>query len=183
AELQARDSAHAPRSGMTLREIETIAAEAGIDAKYLRAAAQNLTTHAPTTWQRLAGPPTHVTAQRSVAGEYDAEALAALVDAAQAEFGLPGTTRQALGGVEWEGKGPFGPVQVTARPLGGETRVRVSTDRQEAAGVIYTLLPITGLIGGGIAAALLAPGAEVIAAGAGLAAGVGTARLLWQNVV
>ena len=120
AELQARDSAHVPRSGMTLREMETIATEAGIDAKYLRHAAQNLAVPAPTTWQKLAGPPTHVTAQRSVTGEYDAEALSALVDAAQAEVGLPGTTRQVLGGVEWRGKGPMGPVQVTARPLGGE---------------------------------------------------------------
>lgn len=183
AELQAGDAAHLPRTGMTLSEIETIAAEAGIDAKYLRQAARNLSVHTPTSWQKITGPPASIHTQRTVAGEYDADALATLVDAAQAELGRAGTARDVLGGLEWTTKDSFGPVNVTARPRGGETRIQVSTDRKETAAVLLSLLPITGLLAGGIAASVLAPGSEVVGAATGVVAGVSAARLAWQSVV
>lgn len=183
AELQERDTTRSPRSGMTLREIETIAAEAGIDPRHVRLAVQNLSAHTPTLWRKVTGPSTSIHALRTVAGEYDADALATLVDAAQAELGRPGTARDVLGGLEWMAEDSFGPVHVTARPRGGETRIQVSTDRKETAAVLVTMLPITGMIAGGIAGAAFLPVPEVIAAGAGLVAGVGAARLIWQTVV
>jgi hypothetical protein len=183
AELQERDATHAPRSGMTLREIETIAAEAGIDPRHVRLAVQNLSSHEPTLWRKVAGPPASIHAQRTVAGEFDADALASLVDAAQAELGRPGTARDVLGGLEWMAKDSFGPVHVTARPRGGETRIQVSTDRKETAAVLLSLLPIAGMIGGGVAGSVLVPVPEIVAAGMGLVAGVGAARVIWQTVV
>jgi hypothetical protein len=183
AELQERDATHAPRSGMTLREIETIAAEAGIEPRHVRLAAQNLSAHTPTLWRRVTGPATSIHAQRTVAGEYDADALATLVEGAQTELGRPGTARDVLGGLEWMAEDSFGPVHVTARPRAGETRIQVSTDRKETAAVLVVLLPITGMIAGVIAGATILPVPEVVAAGAGLVAGVGAARAIWQTVV
>lgn len=182
AELQARESAHGPRGGMTLREIEMIAAEAGIDPKYLRQAAQNLTVHAPTVWERIVGPATSIHAQRTVSGEYDADALAVLVDAAQMELGRAGTARDALGGIEWKAEDSFGEIHVTARPRGGETRIQVSTDRRESAALLVSLLPVAGAVAGGIAGATFLPVPELAAVAGGLVAGAGAARGLWQTI-
>jgi hypothetical protein len=113
--------------------------------------------------------------------EYDDEALAAIVDAAQAETGRAGSAREVLGGIEWTGRDAMGTVQVTARRRGAETRIQVSTDRKEAVASIATLAPITCLVAGGAIGSLIGV-APVAAAGVAIVSGVVAARLLWNGV-
>ena len=181
AELQESDANRPARAGLTLREIEAIAAEAGIDVRHVRGAVLALRDGASHPWRRILGPSSHIHAQTSVTSEYNGEALAAIVDAAQAETGRAGSAREVLGGIEWNGRDTMGTVQVTARRRGAETRIQVSTDRKEAAASIATLAPITCLVAGGALGSLIGV-APVAAAGVAVVTGVVTARLLWNGV-
>ena len=181
-ELQEESARPSARGSLSLSEMEAIAAEAGIDAAFIRRAALDLSGDgAPSLWRRLAGPPTHIHAQRTIPGELGADELAAIVDAARAELGRPGTARDVLRGLEWSGRDSWGKVDVTARPRGGETRLEVNADRTETAAVAATLMPIAGLIAGGIAASTLDV-SLLLAGGAGLASGLAGARLVWNAV-
>jgi hypothetical protein len=181
AELQESDGNRPARAGLTLREIEAIAAEAGIDARNVRSAVLALRDGASNPWRRILGPSPHIHAQTSVTSEYDDEALAAIVDAAQAETGRAGSAREVLGGIEWTGRDAMGTVQITARRRGAETRIQVSTDRKEAVASIATLAPITCLVAGGAIGSLIGV-APVAAAGVAIVSGVVAARLLWNGV-
>ena len=181
AELQESDANRPARAGLTLREIEAIAAEAGIDVRHVRGAVLALRDGASHPWRRILGPSSHIHAQTSVTSEYNGEALAAIVDAAQAETGRAGSAREVLGGIEWNGRDTMGTVQVTARRRGAETRIQVSTDRKEAAASIATLAPIGCLVAGGAIGSLIGV-APVAAAGVAVVTGVVTARLLWNGV-
>jgi hypothetical protein len=181
AELQESDGNRPARAGLTLREIEAIAAEAGIEARNVRGAVLALRDGASNPWRRILGPSSHIHAQTSVTSEYDDEALAAIVDAAQAETGRAGSAREVLGGIEWTGKDAMGTVQVAARRRGAETRIQVSTDRKEAVASIATLAPITCLVAGGAIGSLIGV-APLAAAGVAIVSGVVAARLLWNGV-
>lgn len=182
AELQERDAARPAHAGLTLREIEAIAEEAGIDAKNVRSAALMLGHARPGMGRRLLGPSSHIHAQATATTQFGKEALAAMIDAAQAETGRTGSAREVLGGIEWSSRDSMGTIQVTARLAGGETRVQVSTDRKEAAASIATLAPITGMIGGGTLGAVVGL-PPLAAAGIAVAGGLIAARMLWSRVV
>jgi hypothetical protein len=180
-ELQEQGAAPSSRSSLTLREIEAIAAEAGIEPALIRRAALDLSGGpAPSLWRRVAGPAPHIHTEKTIPGELGPDALSAIIDAARTELG-PGTARDVLRGVEWSGRDSWGKVHVAARPRGGETRLEVSADRSETAAVAATLLPIAGLILGGVAASALDV-SLVVAGGVGLAGGLSGARLVWNAV-
>jgi hypothetical protein len=181
-ELQEKGAAPSTRAGLTLREIETIAAEAGIEPALIRRAALDLAgNRAPGLWRRIAGPSTHIHAERTIPGEVGADTLSAIVDAVRTELGRSGTAHDVLGGLEWTGRDSWGKVHITARPGGAETRLYVSADRSETAAVAATLLPIAGTILGGVAGSAV-DFAPLLTAGLGAVGGLAGARFLWDGV-
>lgn len=183
AELQARDAGGAPRAGHTRLEIEEIAAEAGIDERYVRQAFALVTHAAPDRWRALLGPPAHAQAVRVLPGSLSPEGVNAVLDALQAEMGQPGSAREVLGGVEWTAKDSFGPVHAVVRPGDGGTQLRLGTDRRETAAVLHILLPIGGLIVGAVLDGTVSPlpGAATVALTTG--GGLVAARLIWGRVM
>ena len=182
AELQERDAARPVGTGLTLGEIETIAAEAGIRADYVRRALGAVERPDATIWRRLAGPSTRIREQHVIPGEVGSGALAAVIDNLQSALGTPGVARDVLGGVEWTGRDSFGKVHMIARPIAGDTRVQLVADRSETAAVLATLLPITGMIAGGILGSTVDVVPAAAMAGAGIAGGLAAARLLWSRI-
>lgn len=183
AELQARDTAR-PRGGISLREIEGIAAEAGIDPRYVRQAlAVALPAAEPGPLGRLVGMPFRLDARHSVPGELDRQELSAIIDALQFAAGRPGSAREVLGGVEWKAKDAFGSVQASVRRTGDDTRIHIEADRRETAAVLGILFPVAGFLAGTLHAATAGAGAPaaliILASSAG---GFGVARVIWEAI-
>ena len=183
ATLQQSDAARPPRSGLSLTEIESIAAEAGIEPAYVRQAVAAISSDAPGIGLRLIGAPARFQDERELPAALDRDAIAAVIDVARAEFGRPGTTREALDGVEWTARDDYGSAWLAIRAHGGAPRVVVGADRTNAAWVLGILLPLGGLLGASLvaAAAGLDPGPALPAAGA--LGGLLGARSLWRRSV
>ena len=183
ATLQQSDAARPPRSGLSLAEIESIAAEAGIDPAYVRQAVAAVSSDAPTIGHRLIGAPARFQQERELSAALDREAIAAVIDIARTEFGRHGATREAFDGVEWTARDDYGSAWIAIRAHGGAPRVVVGADRTNAAWVLGILLPLGGLIVASLvaAAAGLDPGPAVPTAGA--VGGLLGARSLWRRTI
>jgi hypothetical protein len=185
AELQARDVRRPMGAGLSLQEIEGIAAEAGIEPRFVRQALGAVTAETPGTMARIAGYPYRLHAQHVVPGELDHATLSMIVDVLQTEYGRPGTAREVLGGIEWNARDQLGRVHASVRKTGTGTRIHVVADRSETAAVLGTLAPIGGLIAGGVVAGIVdAPTGIVTAAivANGVLAGLAVARAAWAGV-
>jgi hypothetical protein len=182
ATLQQSDAARPPGSGLSLAEIESIAAEAGIDPVYVRQAVTVVSHDAP-AGHRVIGAPARFQHERVLPAELDREAIAAAIEIARTEFGRPGATREAFDGVEWIARDDYGSAWLAIRAHGGAPRVIVGADRTNAAWVLGILLPLGGLIAASVVAgaAGLDPGPVVPAVGA--AGGLLGARSLWRRSV
>jgi hypothetical protein len=183
AALQQSDATAPARAGLSLAEIESIAAEAGIEAVYVRQAAGGVASDSPAAGWRLLGGRARMQDERELALPLDREGLARAVEIARAEFGRHGATREVLDGIEWTGRDDYGTAWVMVHAHGGPPRVVVGADRTNAAWVLGILLPLGGLLAGALTAGALGlePGVAVPAAGA--AGGLLTARTLWRRTV
>lgn len=181
AALQQSDAARPLGSGLSLPEIESIAAEAGIDPAYVRQAAVAISGDAPTLGHRLIGAPPRFQDQRELPAPLDREGLAAALDVARAEFGRQGATREVLDGVEWTARDDYGHAWLAIRAHGGAPRVIAGADRTNAAWVLGTLLPIGGLIAGNAIAAIAGLDPSIAPTLIGATGGLLTARALWRR--
>lgn len=182
AEMQAHDPGRPHGAGITLSEIEAIAAEAGIDPAYIQRAVAGLRTHRPPgLWRRIAGHPAHFQAQRSLESDIGGDDVARLVDLVRAEFGRHGDLRDALGGVEWKAGDDWGSSYVSLRSGAGSTRVVVGADRNNTAWALGLVSPLLGAIAAGVATSFLAV-EPVLAAAVGVGGGLAAARLAWRGI-
>ncbi len=182
AELQARDSVRPHGGGgLSLPEIQAIAAEVGIEPGYVQRAAAGLAVRPPSQLSRIAGGPARIETERTVDGSVDADTLAAIADATRSEFGEHGTLRDALGGIEWRARGDWGTTYVTVRSGTHGTRVVVGADRSNTAWALGLIVPIIGVVVGAAAAGPIGV-QEVIGAAGGAAAGLTGARYAWSHI-
>lgn len=170
-ELQRAEPAARDPAGLSLRELEEIAAEAGIDPALLRRAANELhTLEPPTLGSRLAGAPVAIRIERVVEGEYPMERLEELVPVMQAATAGQGTASAVGRTLTWssrtESNTSAQQVLVTARD--GRTLIRVEESFGGLAGGLFG--GIMGGVGGGVGFGLGGALAGTLGLGAGVVA-------------
>jgi len=147
-ELHHAESSGGPREGMTLAELEEVAAEAGIDVGRVRRAALEVTTGASdaTAWSGFLGEDLSITRDIELPGEvpeHDFEGLLGVVQGSVHEHGHSSLIGRTL---SWQGtaadNGRKLRVVVTARE--GATQIQVHESFSQMAGGLF------GGIGGGV---------------------------------
>lgn len=153
-ELQHREPTAAP-AGVTLAELEEIAAEAGIDPRYLRRAAMEVEigTANPTLWTKVAGDELILVREITLPGELAEsgfERIVAAIQTSSREHGQPSLLGRTL---TWraETASKTRTIQIVVTCRDGQTHVRAEENLMQMA---------SGLFGG-------------ITAGAGLGIGLG----------
>jgi hypothetical protein len=136
-EEMARSARRAGAHGLSLADLQAVGAEAGIDPKYVAAAAAELSTEdsADDTPWWYAGPAT-VRAETVVPGSItDGPVWVAMVRELRDTFGTDGVATQLGGALEWSFEPQVGGdstrVDVTPEPHG--TRIRLTRSKTQAA--------------------------------------------------
>ncbi len=144
-ELQDQEPSAPSSSGLTLRELEEVAIEAGIDPRFLQRAALELGT-SPTDsgfWAKVVGDELTLLRESTVPGELDDdgfERVASVIQIGTREYGQPTLIGHSL---TWraETASRTRAVQVTVTSRDGQTHVRLEENLHQLAG---------GLFGGGV---------------------------------
>ncbi len=163
AELQHREPS-APAAGVTLAELEEIAAEAGIDPAFLKRAATELESGVhPTVWTKVLGDELRIIREVTLSGDLPTrgfERVVELIHENVREHGTPSLLGQTL---TWraETASKSRTVQIVVASRDGETRVRVEENLTQMA---------NGLFGG-------------VVAGGGLGLGLGVGLPVGINVL
>ena len=184
AELQERaDGRGATRS---LGEIAEIAAEVGIDRTFVDEAVAEL--RQPLVRTGWLGAPTRFHEERTVPGVVTPDEIRLLLDRARGELGVHGEVHQVFDGVEWRARAALGATILTIGPRGQSTRIALTTERADQAGlVVAASLGVGGLCAlGGVALALNVTDnalvASTIVAAAGLFGTLASLRAMWRGV-
>jgi hypothetical protein len=162
AELQGAAPAARPQTGLTLRELEEIATEAGLDVTSVRQAALELDA-GPEPGLRgagrtLAGGPLKTTLEHTVPNDLDPAAFADLLPLIQRAADVPGHASQVGRSLSWSSQNPSNlrqlQVMLTARD--GATHIWIEERYSGLAGAVFGggLGGIGGGIGGGMGGAL-----------------------------
>lgn len=183
-ELQERPSGVGTGEGLTLREIQAVAREVGLDPALVERAASVLPTAGEGLAARVFGGPDAYQLEYSAGGEVPKEDFGKLVDAIRRATGHQGEATEVLGSLEWKTVGQVSQVHVTVSRREGQTHVRVIADRGGAAFLTYFVSTVGWLIGMGISGAVLEPSTapaviSLVAAAAGGA--FVTGRTLWKT--
>jgi hypothetical protein len=126
-----------PRAGLTLSEIQEIAAEVGIDPQRVSRAAALLPRTTETTFVRLMGGHPRQRLEHTIPGTVPPEGMRRVVDVARRTLEAQGETREVLGALEWKGGSSVATVTVSIAPGEERTTLQASTDRTESAAGIY----------------------------------------------
>ena len=169
AELQHRAPLEPTEAtGLTLTELEQVAAEAGIDPRHVRAAATALEQDAPVAGALL-GAPVRIELERTVDREVQPaayEALASVIRETLASPGYPSTLGKSF---EWSSANPQRALRVTITPRAGRTTVRIEERFGNLVGALFGGI-VGGVGGGGGGAAIGVIGGALGEIGLGLAA-------------
>ncbi len=146
-ELQDKEPRAQSSSGLTLRELEEVAVEAGIDPRFLQRAALELDT-GPTDsgfWTRVVGDELMLLRESMVPGELNDdgfERVASVIQIGTREYGQPSLLGRSL---TWRAETPSKTrtVQVTVTSRDGQTYVRLEEDLRQLAGGMFG-----GIVGG-----------------------------------
>jgi hypothetical protein len=185
AELEARDGVPADARGLTLRDLESVAAEVGIRPESLARAVAEIRSRSLTPGSSLAGPSPSQKAIRAVATEVSRDDLATLVQQVEDAVGKPGTVTEALGTVRWTSADRFLTTQVSIAAGSSETTITVHERFEDRIRPILHGVPtswgaIIGMaVAGGIGLGTL-PLVALI--GAGAVAGLGAGRAVWTRL-
>lgn len=152
-ELQHRlDSTRESRHGMSLAELEQVAAEVGLDPGLVRRAAAQLTAvRRPTDRNPFLGSPTQVIIERTLDVELDASQFDQLLDITRsvtAEVGEVSTVGRQFG---WKGRMDGAKTEVSVSAAERSTTIRVKIDLDEHATGHFMLKGMLGGVGGGFA--------------------------------
>lgn len=149
AEMQLREGATGESArGLTLRELEEIAAEAGIDPQLLRRAASELDAGVgrPVTFvDRVLGAAPTILFERRVPGKLSPEGLEAIVAEIQGALGVLGQPSLVGNSLTWRSETPNNTrsLQIVIGSRAGETHIRIEEHLNQLAGGLFG-----GLMGG-----------------------------------
>lgn len=153
-ELQRNTPELTERSGLTLADLEEIALEAGIDPRFLRAAADELDRVGPTPEgvERWLGGPLTVELQRSVPGEVPPDEFDRFIEAIAQAAGGQGQPSVIGRTLSWTLSDPNRQrfLQVTVRSRDGETEIRIEERMMQLAGAFYGGIVVGGGVGVGL---------------------------------
>jgi hypothetical protein len=130
----------AARGGMSLEEIRSIAAEAGIDPEKVTKAASLLTrSDDPGTAVRLFGGPSSYHLEHTTKGEISQEDLGRLLDVIRKATRHQGKGTHVLDALEWKTEGETSQINVNVTPRDGETTIQIIADRS-GTGALMTMV-------------------------------------------
>jgi hypothetical protein len=193
AELEHRAPLAPPEiSGMTLAQLEQVAAEAGIDPQHVRDAAVALERETRTPalpGASLLGAPMRLELERTVEGDIPAGAYETLAETIRATIPNPGYVSTLGKSFEWNSANPQRALRVTVTPRAGRTVIRIEERFGNLVGGLFG--GIVGGVGGGgggtamgvIGGALHNIPAAVAAAGVALVGSFLLARTIFRKVV
>lgn len=158
-ELQQEEGATAPHSGgMSLAELEEIAAEAGIDPRHLRRAAGELSSGGgvPSGWEKVTGDQLTLVHETVVPGELSPdgfERVASAIQRAAGEQGQPSLMGRTL---TWQAETPGKSrrMLVTVGVRNGETHIRAEERLHQLASGLFAGTTIGGGVGLGVGVGL-----------------------------
>jgi hypothetical protein len=151
-DLQMAESLAAPsREGLTLRELEAVANEVGIDSRHVRrAAAEVLGGTGPSQWTWFTGRPATIVLERTLPGEIDDTSFEMIVAEIRRREAVTGQASVVGRTLTWHSVNPSETrsleVLVTSRD--GETSIRIEGRLHGVAGAWFGSL--MGGIGGGV---------------------------------
>lgn len=137
-----------PRGGLSLHELEEIAAEAGIDPRHLRRAALEVEAGVGETstphW--FAGSPLTLTYETVIDGQLDRDGLERMVAVIQESAGSHGQPSLVSSTLAWQYQAPTSnrSLQVVITARDGHTRIRLNERLHGLAGGLFG-----GIMGGG----------------------------------
>jgi hypothetical protein len=138
-------------AGMTLGELEQVAAEAGIDPQHIRAAAAAIENDVLVTgWLAVLGAPTRVALERTVDRTVASTEYESLANTIREALANPGYVSTLGKGLEWHSAHPQRAVWVTVTPRAGGaggTTIRIEERFGNLAGGLFG--GIVGGVGGG----------------------------------
>jgi hypothetical protein len=151
-EKRSPTSGSSPR-GLTLADLQEIAAEAGFDADLISLAVAEMEgPRGLEPGSAIIGPETARREVRAVPGELGKEELAELMRLVDEQVDDQGTFAEALGSVRWTSKGRFLSslsTQVSLEPSQGETLIRVEERYSQALrGILHGLPASYGAVFG-----------------------------------
>ncbi|GMV06613.1 MAG: hypothetical protein AMXMBFR53_28890 [Gemmatimonadota bacterium] len=158
-ELQQEEGSRTlPGGGLSLTELEDIAAEAGIDPRHLRRAAAELSSGGagPEGWERMLGERLMLVQEAVVPGELDGEGFERVVAAIQRtarEHGQPNLLGRTL---TWQAEtaSKTRTIQVTVTSRQGETHIRAEERLHQLASGLFAGVTLGGGMGLGLGAGL-----------------------------
>lgn len=156
-ELQERRGAVDAAHGLSLAEIQAIAAEIGLEPGLVEQAASLVPRTGAGKMARLFGGPSVYQMEYSVAGEFPKDDFGKVVDAIRRITGHQGQVTEVLGSLEWQTVGEVSQILVTVSPRDGLTSVKILANRGPAAVLTFVFPGLAGLIGIGIAGAIIEP--------------------------
>lgn len=186
AELEEREGVELKARGITLRDLEQIASDVGLDISRIRQAALELDGSGRRFRESASlGPPPSRTAVRGVEVAITGEALRELVRAIDDHVDAPGTVTEALGTVRWTTRDRWATLQVAVAPGSEGTLIKVHERVEPRVRRLMHFLPATwGAMAGFTTAAAtslaLLPGVAVVGACALVGAAAG--RGVWEIV-
>jgi hypothetical protein len=173
------------KSGMSLEEIQSIAAEAGIDPEKVSRAA-SLLAGSDQTGRAAAvfgGPSSHHL-ERAIRGEVSEEDFGRLLDVIRRATVQQGQGGRVLDAFEWKTTGGTSRIHVNVVPRDGETTIQIIADRSGtgiltllASGVPWLITAVA--IGNGLDVTSVAGVASILAGAAGGA--LLTFRTIWKS--
>ena len=184
AELQASPRAVRRTDGLSLEEMKSIAAEAGLDPQLVERAA-GLVPRVPelNPVERFLGGAVKYRLEHTVPVALTDERIGAVTSAIRSAADHHGKLEANVAGLEWRSYGEPSQMYVTAMKGPDQTNVSVSVDRN--AGLLLTGLVNTlgGVLAGVLGYGLLEPESAIVTTGliaAGLGGGLMTARAYWR---
>jgi hypothetical protein len=182
-ELQEREGGIDTAHGFSLRDIQAIAAEIGLDPDLVERAASLIPRAAEGRMVRLFGGPSLYQMEYTAKGEVAREDMGELVDAIRRVTGHQGEVSEVLGSLEWKTVGEVSQILVTVSPREGRTSIKILANRAGAGVMTFVFPGLAGLLGIMIAGAIIepttAPGVlSIIAAAMGGA--FLTSRTIWK---
>jgi hypothetical protein len=170
--------------GLTLTEIQEIAAEVGVHPARVLEAADALAAPEWSGAARLFGGPATLSAERSVTRRLTAGEMARLLDLAREILEREGEAHEVLGGVEWKSKSELMGVTVRATPHGPGSKISLAVDRRGVAFLSHWVPMMGGLLTAAITLAALDPAAWqpiVAVVAGGVTTGYAVGRTVWTR--
>lgn len=182
-ELQERHIGVDAAQGLSLREIQAIAAEIGLDPALVERAASLVPRTDEGKLVRLFGGPSLYQMEYSAEGEISKDDFGKMIDAVRRVTGHQGQVTEVLGSLEWKTVGEVSQLLVSVSPRDGQTIMKIMANRGPAAVLTFVFPGLAGLISIGIAGAIIEPSTvpgvlSIIAAAAGGA--FLTSRTIWK---